>query len=128
LEVEPYASLTSTWTGWGRSIGLPGVDPLTRRILDVAVLVLVMPVPVVRLLSARADVIDLTAVVTRLGVLAGMRGAYTERGGSYWLSPVADPVAITALVTGLFRRRQAWRGRTYEVPIVTGSPARTGDR
>lgn len=128
LEVEPYASLASTWTGWGRSVGLPGVDPLVRRALDVAVLVLVMPVPVIRLLTARADVIDVMAVTIRLGALAGMRAAYTQRGESYWLSPVADPLAIAALVTGLFRRRHSWRGRTYDVPIMSGSPVRTGDR
>ncbi|MEO6654215.1 MAG: glycosyltransferase [Ilumatobacteraceae bacterium] len=117
LEVEPYGSLAATWAGWGRSIGLAGVDPLARRLLDVVVLALVMPVPVVRMLIGRADVIDLAAVVTRLGVLAGTRVAYVERGASYWLSPVADPLAIAALVTGLVRRRQTWRGRSYDLPV-----------
>lgn len=113
LDVEPYPTLRATWIGWGRSVGLPGVDPFVRRLVDVIVLALVMPLPIVRLLGRRADVIDVVAAATRFGTLAGMSRAYRSPRASYWLSPFADPVAIAALVAGLVKRRQSWRGRTF---------------
>ena len=129
LEVEPYESFGATWSGWGRSLGLPGVDPVTRRVLDVVVLALVMPWPIVRLLGGRGDAIDLAAIAARVGTLVGMRPAYRARGASYWLSPLADPVAITSLAIGVVKRRRSWRGRTYWSRGATAAqPARTADR
>lgn len=113
LDVEMYPSLTETWTGWGRSIGLPGVDPLGRRLLDVVVLTLTLPVPVVRLALGRPDAFDLIAVAARLGTLVGTRTAFARHGAAYWLSPVADTLAIAALATGLTRRHHTWSARTY---------------
>ena len=112
LEVEPYASFGETWSGWGRSLGLPGVDSLARRALDLLVITLTMPLPVARLVARRADLVDVAAICVRVGTLVGMRSAY-ERSVVYWLSPIADPVSVMSLTLGLGRRRQTWRGRVY---------------
>ncbi len=111
LEVEPYTSFGETWSGWGRSLGLPGVDSPTRRTIDAIVIALTMPIPVVRLVAGRADAVDIAAICVRIGTLVGMRRVY-RRSAVYWLSPLADSVSAASLAIGLVRRQQAWRGRT----------------
>jgi dolichol-phosphate mannosyltransferase len=116
LIVEPYGSLRAVWHGWGRSIGLPGVEARGRVMADAAVLALTMVVPVVRLARRSADALDCVLLVARFGTLAGMRSAYRDRGVSYWLSPLADPVAIVSIVASAGRRSVSWRGR--RLPVV----------
>jgi dolichol-phosphate mannosyltransferase len=53
-------------------------------------------------------------LITRLGVLAGMRRAYVDAPWTYWLSPLLDiPVALR-LIESAIRRRHSWRGRPIE--------------
>lgn len=113
LDVEMYPSLAATWTGWGRSIGLPGVDPIGRRLLDVVVLALTLPVPLVRFVLGRPDPLDLVALAARLGTLAGTRTAFARTDAAYWLSPFADGLAVAALVRSLTQRHHTWSARTY---------------
>ncbi len=115
LQVELYESLGATWAGWGRSIGLPGVEPRWRQLADVVMLTLTLPVPALRLAVGRVDPIDLVALAARLGTLVGTSRAFARRDLAYWLSPLADAVAIAALVRSIFARRQEWSGRTYEL-------------
>lgn len=111
VEVEPYDSFVATWSGWGRSLGLPGVDPVVRRMLDVVVLTLAMPVPLGRMLIGRADLVDVVAVAMRAGTLVGTRRAFARTGVAYWSSPLADVVSVASLATTALQRRQRWRGR-----------------
>lgn len=113
LGVELYASLGATWSGWGRSIGLPGVDPLGRRLLDLATLMLTLPVPMVRLALGRPDPLDVVALAARLGTLVGTRTAFARNDAAYWLSPLADGLAIAALAKSLVQRHHTWSARTY---------------
>ena len=111
VEVEPYDSFAATWSGWGRSLGLPGVDGVGRRLLDVAVLALAMPVPLWRLLIGRADPIDVVAIALRAGTLVGTRRAFARTGPAHWCSPLADVVSVASLAIAVLPRRQRWRGR-----------------
>lgn len=114
LTVEMFDSAATTWHGWGRSIALPGVEPRSRQWLDLAVVALTQALPLPRLLRRRADVVDLVLVALRLGTLAGTARAYERTDAAYWASPLADVPATVALGLGVARRRQVWRGRTYE--------------
>ena len=113
LDVELYGSFADTWRGWGRSIGLPGVDSTSRRMLDVVVLALTMPVPLLRLAVGRPDAIDLVALAARLGTLVGTRTAFDRNDAAYWTSPLADALAVAALATSLLPRPHTWSGRAY---------------
>lgn len=115
LDVRMFESIGDTWRGWGRSLGLPGVEPRWRRAVDVAVLAVTMPLPLVRIAVGWGDPVDLAALAIRLGTLAGTRRAYVRPGAAYWLSPLADGPAVVALAAGLVRRNQTWRGRRYAV-------------
>jgi dolichol-phosphate mannosyltransferase len=113
LSVRMFESAPEAWWGWGRSLSMPGVDPWWRRTGDVATLVVVQVLPLLRLVTGRADRLDAVLLATRLGTLIGTRHAYRRRGVAYWLSPLADGPAVATLVSGLLRRRPRWRGRTY---------------
>ncbi|MEM1335083.1 MAG: glycosyltransferase family 2 protein, partial [Actinomycetota bacterium] len=114
LTVRMFESLGDTWTGWGRSLALPGVEPQRRQVLDLGVIVAAQVVPLPRLLVGRGDLVDLVLTLIRLGTLAGTRSAYDRADPAYWLSPLADGVSAVAIARGITRRgRQTWRGRTY---------------
>ncbi len=58
LTVRMYESAGEAWRGWGRSLSLPGVDPLPRRLGQLAVVALAQALPLVRLVARRGDVLD----------------------------------------------------------------------
>ena len=113
LRVRMYESLAGAWSGWGRSLSLPGVDPWLRRAADLVVVAVAQAAPLPRLVARRGDLLDVVLLVARVGTLFGTARAYDRRGPAYWLSPLADPIAVVAIARGLVTRRQRWRGRTY---------------
>lgn len=113
LQVRMYESARSAWSGWGRSLSLPGIDPRSRRAADLFVVAVAQAAPLLRFVARRSDALDLVLLAVRLGTLVGTRRAYERRGAPYWMSPLADPLAVLALVCGLISRRQRWRGRVY---------------
>ncbi len=113
LTTRMFESFGDTWRGWSRSLSLPGVEPRSRQLADLAVVTLAQTLPLPRLLARRGDLVDVAAVLVRIGTLAGTRRAYPTANAAYWLSPLADLPATAALARGIIRRRHAWRGRTY---------------
>jgi len=113
LRVRGYDSLIETARGWGRSIALPGVEPMPRQLLDASVVLVAQVLPLPRLLAGRGDIIDLVLLLSRLGTLLGTARASTRGGLAYWLSPLADPLAAAILIRGIFTNSQQWRGRRY---------------
>lgn len=127
LQVRMYESFADAWGGWGRSLALPGVEPRHRQLTDLGVVALAQALPTLRLLTGRADALDLVLLAARLGTLAGTFRSYDRRGVAYWLSPLADGPATVALAGGILRRRQTWRGRVY--PATPGPGVMSpGDR
>jgi dolichol-phosphate mannosyltransferase len=124
LTVLGYGTIRDTFTGWGRSIALPGVEPPARQLVDAALLATVNVVPLGRLAAGRATPVDAVALALRVGTLAGTARAFARRGVSYWLSPLADPVALVAVVRGICRPHQPWRGRGVRAALVD-SPGTT---
>jgi len=115
LTVRMFESFGDVWTGWGRSLALPGVEPRRRQLFDLAIVVLVQVIPIPRLLLRRGDVVDIVFAALRLGTLGGTRRAYDRTNAPYWLSPLADPLAAVVIARGIARRgRQTWRGRNYD--------------
>lgn len=115
LAVEPYPTFAATWAGWSRSLGLPGADSRRRRAVDAAMLALTMPMPAIRLVTGRADVVDLVAIALRVGTVFGTARAYRRPTLAHWASPLADVLAVGALVVSLGARHQVWRGRRYAI-------------
>jgi dolichol-phosphate mannosyltransferase len=123
LTVRMYEHAVEAWLGWGRSLALPGVDSRAQRIVGLATVALAQALPLGRLVTGRGDVLDGVLLAVRAGTLAGTAGAYVRRGPAYWLSPLADAVAVAALVRSTLARPRAWRGRSLSAP-----PSRTARR
>ncbi|MGA9276812.1 glycosyltransferase [Ilumatobacter sp.] len=114
LTVRMFESLTDTWTGWGRSLSLPGVESRSRQLFDLAVVVLAQAAPLPRLILRRSDLLDIGLLAIRVGTLVGTRTAYDRVDVAYWLSPLADSASAASIGRGIARRgRQTWRGRRY---------------
>jgi dolichol-phosphate mannosyltransferase len=114
LTVRMFESVGDAWSGWGRSLALPGVETRPRQVFDVAVVLFAQALPLPRLLLGRGDLLDVGLLAIRLGTLAGTRTAYDRADPAYWLSPLADLGSVAAIGRGIVRRgRQTWRGRTY---------------
>ena len=126
LRVQMYEDLGGAWRGWGRSLALPGVEARERQVLDAVTVALVQGVPLWRLLRGRADAVDAVALLMRLGTLVGTARAYRPRRKAYWLSPLADPLAVATLVKGILRPDQPWRGRRVPTVLPGRSAGRSG--
>lgn len=107
-------------SGWGRSIGLPGVGRRETAV-DATLLALTMPLPVLRSLLRRADALDVALLAVRFGVAVGTRRAYRPAGPSLWLAPLADVVSVVAVASAAVRRSVTWRGR--RLPVRRGLPS-----
>lgn len=119
VEVEMYPSWRAAWDGWTRSLPMRDRFSTWRLPVALAEVLLVQAVPLVLWLFAMVRfgprhplaAIECGLVAGRLGVLAGMRRAYSHPPPTYWLSPLVDlPVALK-LVSSTRRRRFTWRGR-----------------
>ncbi|GAC1694521.1 MAG: glycosyltransferase family 2 protein [Gemmatimonadaceae bacterium] len=129
--VRSYRSLREVWREWGRSLDLKDASTPVVQWLDVFFLLLVqgLPLPILAALGV-AGLQRLSPAVTALAVVNGtlvavrvllsfaLRGAYDRVGWTFWLSPVADPLAVARIVISSATRRRRWRGRDYGVTAV----------
>lgn len=113
LSVEMYASAAEAWREWPRTLAMADVTSPGWKVLDSGVMALVMAVPVVAFASGRAGRLDWTLLAVRVALLGALARFYERRGLAFWLSPLADPVAVGRLVYATLRPVRAWRGRSY---------------
>jgi dolichol-phosphate mannosyltransferase len=125
--VRSYRSAGEMLREWGRSLDLRQATSAARQCADIVHLVAVqaMPVPVLAMLAIAASISSMS-VWTRLlmlvnGALLGVRlllllplsRSYDRPGPTFWLSWLADPLAVARIVLSTVRRRRRWRGRSY---------------
>jgi dolichol-phosphate mannosyltransferase len=131
--VRAYTSAGQMWREWGRSIDLRDSSHPARHWLDVAVVTLAQGVPWFVLLVAAAATlggggwrralpgawgtalaaVGGTLLAIRLLLLLALRGSYERVRWTFWLSPLADPLAVVRLWASSLRRPAVWRGRRY---------------
>ena len=124
--VRAYESLAQMWREWGRSIDLRDATSRTRLVLDVLLLVLAqaLPLPAIAAVASGASVGPSTQVDALIGVnaalllirvlmLGALAGSYERPGLTFWLSPLADPLAVFRVLLSIVRRPSRWRGREY---------------
>ena len=118
LTVRMFESFTDTWNGWGRSLSLASVDNARRVFGHSIVLMLAQVAPLWMLVLGLSTPVSIALLLIRIGTLFGMHRAYLQHSLWYWLSPLADALALIALFRGLIRqvfgRKATWRGRTYQ--------------
>ncbi|MCF2971071.1 glycosyltransferase [Synechococcus sp. Nb3U1] len=130
LKVRMYTSFRETWREWGRSLDLKDATPAPQLWGDVVLLVLTQGIPWVTVLGLLGAAgiglpfslteslllgLNLGLIAFRFRLLAGIRGSYQDPPWTFWLSPLADPLAVLRIVLSALSRPRSWRGRTYSV-------------
>ena len=125
FSVRSYESLGQLWHEWGRSLALKDATPRQRLIMDVVLLALVQGLPLfavlwslVAWLSGSVLYVPLLLVnsillTIRVAMLGALAISYSKRYAAYWLSPLADPLAVVRIIASALRRPTSWRGRSY---------------
>jgi dolichol-phosphate mannosyltransferase len=124
--VRAYESLGQMWREWGRSIDLRDATTPGRLLADALLLVLTLalPLPLLIAIAARAIVgppnvidalvgVNAVLLLIRALLLGALARSYDAPGFTFWLSPIADPVAVARVLTSTLRRPRYWRGRRY---------------
>jgi dolichol-phosphate mannosyltransferase len=125
LQVRMYTSMAETWTEWGRSLDLKDAATKIQTLSDCFFLLAVqgLPIPLLIYLLFLVPVPTIFTqallglngflVVLRSLLVLGIRSSYTEVGFPFWLSPLADPLAVLRILISASRKPKKWRDRVY---------------
>lgn len=133
IRVRMYEGMRETWREWGRSLDLKDATIPARLWAEVSLLVLVQGLPLLAFGSLLTlwglgyDFLFLKLAIAVNGFLLLMRWGmllaifpsyYRDRPGktgawAYWLSPLADPLAVGRIILSASQTPKQWRGRTY---------------
>jgi dolichol-phosphate mannosyltransferase len=124
--VRSYESIGQMWREWGRSLDLKDASTPGRQWADVAHLLLAQGAPAIVLGAFALGALDastgwgrvllwtnLALTLIRVLMLAALAPSYAQRRLSFWLSPLADPLAAYRVLRSTIRRPTTWRGRRY---------------
>ncbi|WP_370567199.1 2'-O-glycosyltransferase CruG [Dolichospermum sp. LEGE 00240] len=130
LRVRMYEGAWETWNEWGRSLDLKDAASPAQIWGDLWVLSAVQGLPILILLGyllLPGLVLSLPAllllglniflVVIRFALLLAIAPSYDRKdataGWLFWLSPLADPLAVLRIFLSAFHTPKQWRGRKY---------------
>jgi dolichol-phosphate mannosyltransferase len=132
IRVRMYAGMAETWREWGRSLDLKDATTPAALWSDLALLLLVqgLPLPLTLILGSYwlsgttfitlqlAISLNLFLVAIRFALLFAVYPSYYRDRFSvvalwFWLSPIADPLAVLRIFLSAFQQPKQWRGRTY---------------
>ena len=130
LKVRMYEGALETWKEWGRSLDLKDASTRAQVWGDLWLLSAVQGLPLFILLSylfLPAVVLSLPAllllglniflVVIRFALLLAIAPSYDRKdatgGWLFWLSPLADSLAVLRIFLSAFHTPKEWRGRKY---------------
>jgi dolichol-phosphate mannosyltransferase len=134
LKVRMYEGAMETWQQWGRSLDLKDASSRAQLWGDLWLLTAVQGLPLVVVLtylffspppfvslslspSLLLVVLNVFLVVIRFAMLFAIAPSYDRNqakgGWLFWLSPLADPIAVLRIFLSAFRTPREWRGRKY---------------
>ncbi|MEA5595146.1 2'-O-glycosyltransferase CruG [Rivularia sp. UHCC 0363] len=131
LKVRMYESAVETWKEWGRSLDLKDASSRAQIWGDLWLLVSVQGLPLIIVIlclflsplppSPSPPLIllslNLFLVLIRFLMLFAIAPSYdftqAKGGWLFWLSPIADPLAVLRIFLSTFRTPRQWRGREY---------------
>jgi dolichol-phosphate mannosyltransferase len=131
LKVRMYEGIAETWREWGRSLDLKDASTRSQIGADLWLLTMTQGLPIGLLgvglsLWLGGDrsltviftaVVNLLLVIIRFALGAAILGSYDLSGARgkwlFWLSPLADPLAVLRIWLSANQRPKSWRGRSY---------------
>ena len=132
LKVRMYEGAAETWKEWGRSLDLKDAASPAQVWGDWLLLLLVqgLPLPLTLLLlilmsSGQTTLamqsllaLNLLLVLIRIGLNFAIAPSYdlsqAKASWLFWLSPLADPLAVLRIFLSSVQTPKSWRGRTYK--------------
>lgn len=129
LKVRMYEGAIETWKEWGRSLDLKDASSPSQIWADLWVLTSTQALPLLIVLtflllplppSPSLFLLGLNVflLLMRFGMLLAIAPSYdrtqAKGGWLFWLSPLADPIAVLRIFLSAFRKPKEWRGRRYE--------------
>jgi dolichol-phosphate mannosyltransferase len=129
LKVRMYEGAAETWREWGRSLDLKDASSRAQTYGDLWFLMAVQGLPLPLLLLFVSCGVTTPTVLGALGINLGLvviRGLLlgaiapsydlSKAKGQwlFWLSPLADPLAVLRIGLSSFQQPKQWRGRIYE--------------
>jgi len=133
IKVRMYAGFQDTWSGWGRSLDLKDASSYAQLWGDLGLLVCTQGLPLIlsplllwglytgfSFLTLKIALgVNLLLLLIRISLLWAISPSY-YRGESlgttswwFWLSPLADPLAVLRIFLSARQRPTSWRGRNY---------------
>ncbi|MEH2274844.1 MAG: 2'-O-glycosyltransferase CruG [Nostoc sp.] len=142
LKVRMYEGAMETWKEWGRSLDLKDATSPSQLwgdlwlltsvqglpLLIVLTFLLISP-PLAYLLQTRLIAspplllvgLNLFLVVIRFAMLIAIAPSYDRKSAKgswlFWLSPLADPLAVLRIFLSAFHTPREWRGRKYSAEL-----------
>jgi dolichol-phosphate mannosyltransferase len=129
FKVRMYEGAVETWNEWGRSLDLKDASSVGQTWGDICLLTLVqaLPLPIILSLIVRfppSSAFSLTLLglnafllIIRFGMLFAIAPSYdfTQTRGKFlfWLSPLADTLAVLRIILSALQKPKKWRGRNY---------------
>lgn len=134
LKVRMYEGALETWKEWGRSLDLKDASSRSQLWADLYLLFAVQALPIFvvfgYLFSLQGGEIsflqkgippllglNVFLLVIRFALLLAIAPSYDRTnatsGWLFWLSPLADPLAVLRIFLSAFRTPREWRGRKY---------------
>jgi len=131
LKVRMYEGARETWREWGRSLDLKDAASAAQIWGDALFLLAVqgLPLPLsllssLLLFSGQISLtvgilggVNLMLVMTRIGLSFAIAPSYdltqARQAWVFWLSPLADPLAVWRIFLSSRKTPKHWRGRSY---------------
>ncbi|MDB9372005.1 2'-O-glycosyltransferase CruG [Nodularia sphaerocarpa] len=124
LKVRMYEGAVETWKEWGRSLDLKDASPPAQVWGDLWLLSAVQGLPLLVVLScfwisSHPLLLGLNVflLVIRFAMLFAIAPSYDRKnaqgGWLFWLSPLADLLAVLRIFLSAFHTPKEWRGRKY---------------
>lgn len=132
IKVRMYEGMAQTWTEWGRSLDLKDAASFTQILGDLWLLLSVQALPLLitlsyLLLSPFFSVsafpfvlllrLNLFLLGIRFALLFAIAPSYdftqSKSNWTFWLSPLADPLAFLRILLSSLHKPTEWRGRSY---------------
>jgi dolichol-phosphate mannosyltransferase len=132
LKVRMYEGAAETWKEWGRSLDLKDACSPAQKWGDLGFLFAVQGLPAIATLLFTcaalsnhtslfvwiALAINSGLMVMRFALVGAIANSYdlsqAQQKWLFWLSPLADPLAVLRIALSSFQKPTQWRGRTYE--------------
>lgn len=132
LKVRMYEGALETWKEWGRSLDLKDASSSSQLWGDLWLLLSVQALPLLVVLSALiyppASIphslvlgLNIFLLVIRWALLFAIAPSYDRTGAKggwlFWLSPLADPLAVLRIFLSANHTPTQWRGRNYSAQV-----------